>query len=238
MSLGVKCPSCNQNLSAPESSRGGSVQCGACKQVFTVPADAPTLATPSGGGAWPPGAPGLWAGPTRGDEVYQTYFKLNDVSPTELADWKNWRTTSFSTAGAILLDIFTCEIFGLIYYGLKFGEIPKVSREDFGTGKAIGFSFIPYFNLYWIFKFWLGLCDRVNLQLRLRGMNYLVLSRELAMAICILQVCSVIPYLGCLTAIACMICREIFIGKMQQAINAVAREQTFGAQGFAPPPGT
>ncbi len=245
MGVEVTCPLCKQKLSAPETSRGGPVRCSVCNQVFNVPADAPVLATPSGA----PGGPGMGTvppsgtvpsygmGPTRGDEVYQLYFNLGSVGEQELACWKSWRTTEFSTAGAILLDIVTCGLFGLIYYGLKFDEIPKVSREDFGAGKAIGFSFIPYFNLYWVFKFWLGLCDRVNFQLRLRGMNHLLLPRDLAMAVCVLRVCSCIPYLGCLAIIAEIVCREILIGKLQQAINVVAQQQLYAPlpQGFVPP---
>ncbi|MDD5591620.1 MAG: hypothetical protein PHY18_06845, partial [Dehalococcoidales bacterium] len=42
---------------------------------------------------------------------------------------------------------------------------------DFGAGRAIGFWFIPGFNLYWVFRFCLRLVDRVNFQLRLRGLK-------------------------------------------------------------------
>ena len=158
-----------------------------------------------------------------GDEVYDVKFNLQPVDQAVLDSWKTWRPNSFSTPGAILLDIFTCGLFGLIYYGLFFGELPKVSNKDFGVGQAIGFSFIPYFSLYWIFRFWWGLCDRINLQLRLRGQQQLLLPRELATAMCILFVCSLIPYAGILAAIAGFVCREIFIGKMQNAVNMLAK---------------
>jgi hypothetical protein len=44
-----------------------------------------------------------------------------------------------------------------------------IKHDDFKARRAIGFMFIPFFNVYWQFRFWLRLVDRVNLQLRLRG---------------------------------------------------------------------
>ena len=68
-----------------------------------------------------------------------------------------------------MLSIITLGIFGLVYMGLKHGQLPKVKSNDPGAGKAIGFWFIPFFHYYWIFVFWLRLVDRINFQYRLRG---------------------------------------------------------------------
>ena len=41
--------------------------------------------------------------------------------------------------------------------------------NDFGAGKGIGYNFIPFYNLYWGFRFVNAINDRLNFQLRLRG---------------------------------------------------------------------
>ena len=213
MGILVTCPGCGRTLDAPAESVGRTVRCTSCNREFVLQA-------PAGGAQ--AGATG--AGPAYGDEVYGAGFNLQAVEPSLLNYWKSWRPTSFSVAGAVILDIVTCGLFGLIYYGLKFGELPKASRNDFGAGKGIGFMFIPYFNFYWIFRFWLGLCDRINLQMRMRLPQEEQLPRNIALAICILQLCGIIPYAGILAAIGAMVCREIFVAKMQGVINRLAGE--------------
>ncbi len=232
MNVTITCPGCGQSQQVPSESLQQKVFCSSCGRDLTQPQSAQPQA--QGGYAYPPpyGLPGY------GDEVYQQTFNLAGVDPAVLQSWRRWFPTSFSTAGAILLDIFTCGLFGLIFYGIKFSDLPKISRNDFGAGKGIGFCFIPYFNFYWIFRFWWGLCDRLNLQLRLAGQEQLRLSRDLATWVAILNVACVIPYLGMLVAVGETICREIFIGKMQQAINALAALQNppaHSAPAYPPP---
>jgi len=269
----VNCLGCGIALNVPDEAKGRQVRCTGCGHVFMVPVDgavpadaapfpqpAAPFPQPQFGPAAFQGAPGAYQ-PSYGDEVYQDNFNLQNVHPNTRAYWCSWRPETFSTAGAILLDIFTCSLFGLIYYGLKFSELPKASRNDFTAGKAIGFMFIPIFNLYWMFRFWLGLCDRINLQIRLRGRTDLLLSRALAKTVCILSVLQgglqfigmivyfgmfgalalggrqanpgmmvfpsmvflgLLQLLGTAIVLAYLVCREIFIGKMQTAINVMA----------------
>lgn len=223
MGIMVSCTSCRQMLDVPAELIGHEVRCSLCGQTFTAQTGtAATADEPAGQAAAGPGYGQAMAGLQYGDEVYQPGFDLGRVNPATLNFWRCWRPTSFSVAGAVLLDIFTCGLFGLIYYGIKFGELPKTSRNDFGAGQAIGFMFIPYFSIYWQFRFWLGLCDRVNLQLRLRGGFVPPLSRNLALTICILNVCCIVPYAGIVALLAAMVCREIFIAQVQSAINIIA----------------
>ena len=69
----------------------------------------------------------------------------------------------------VVLSIFTFGIFGVIYLQIKQGQLPVVKADDPSTGRAIGFMFIPFFNLYWYFIVWPRLVDRINFQYRLRG---------------------------------------------------------------------
>ena len=48
-----------------------------------------------------------------------------------------------------LLDIFTCGLFTLIWFGLLHGKLPRVRHNDPGALRAILFMLIPVFNIYW-----------------------------------------------------------------------------------------
>ena len=67
------------------------------------------------------------------------------------------------------MSIITFGIFGAIYLQLNQSMLPVVKHDDPSAGKAIGFMFIPFFNLYWYFVVWPRLVDRINFQYRLRG---------------------------------------------------------------------
>lgn len=124
----------------------------------------------------------------------------------------------FSVAGAVLLHIFTLGLFSLVYYGLSHSNFPKIKANDFSAGKAIGFRFIPFFNIYWKFVFDLRLVDKINLQLRLRGIKYHV-SRDLILTNRIL---GVIPYLNVLTL---SVLSPICIGVIQKGINKIVQNK-------------
>ncbi|HEV3129547.1 MAG TPA: hypothetical protein VGY32_11225 [Solirubrobacteraceae bacterium] len=103
-------------------------------------------------------------------DLYHPATDLNTaLSPEQREELKQNQLTSFSTPGAIILNIITLGLFGTIYYGLKSDALPKVKPDDPSGGKFIGFSFIPLFNIYWFFVAWPRLMDRINFQYRLRG---------------------------------------------------------------------
>ena len=89
-----------------------------------------------------------------------------------------------------LLNIVTLGLFPLIHFGIMHDRLPRASHNDPTAGKAIGFQFIPYFNMYWIFFSSLRLCDRLNLQLQLRNRPERA-PRGLVIAACVF---TVIPY--------------------------------------------
>lgn len=210
------CPYCHRDISLQPVPPGSQVSCPACGGLFVyIEASQPNPYTP-------PSAPVVPYGARVGDEVYGPYFDLNRVDGPTLATWSAFVPDRFETALAVILNLVTCGLFGIIYYGLKHGELPKISREDPGAGKAIGFCFIPYFNLYWIFRFWPGLVDRITLQLRLRNKLESAPSRSLATACCILTIIGVVPYFGCLAALANIVTSAILVSQIQSALNTLA----------------
>jgi uncharacterized protein DUF2510 len=111
---------------------------------------------------------------------YDKRFDLNQLSPEQREEYKQHTLTEFPTWAVVVLSILTLGIFGTIYHGLKHSRLPLVKSDDFTAGKGIGFLFIPFFNLYWVFVFWLRLVDRINFQYRLRGASDPI-SRDLTL---------------------------------------------------------
>jgi len=162
---------------------------------------------PGYGGAVPP-------------NVYAETTILEQVlTPEQRQQYMQNRLTSFPTWAVVVLHFLTIGIFTTIYQGLKFDKLPPVKHDDFGAGKAIGFLFIPFFNLYWIFRFWLSLTDRINFQFRLRGQQPAV-SRGIILANCIV---GLIPYLG--WVVAALILSPIAVAQLQSATNRLAAER-------------
>ncbi len=130
---------------------------------------------------------------------------------------------SFSGGVVVLLHFVTLGIFTFIWFNLMHGRMPKTRHDDPSAGKAIGFLFIPFYNLYWVFFTYLRLIDRVNQQRVARGLPGTL--RGFTMAVCIL---SVIPYVNYVNF---LIIWPIWAGLMQGSVNelATATVQTSGA---------
>ncbi len=103
-------------------------------------------------------------------DVYNPVFDLSRLSSEQQNSFMQHQFTyTFSIDAVIGMHFITLGLFTLIYFGLKHSRLLMIKHDDFKAGRAIGFMFIPFFNLYWQFRFWLRLVDRVTLQLRLRG---------------------------------------------------------------------
>src|SRR5512133_2977034 len=62
-------------------------------------------------------------------------------------------------------------------------------------GKAVGFLFIPFFNLYWIFEAFPGLVRDTNAYIQRHGLPIRMQDAGLATAFCILTLLCLVPYL-------------------------------------------
>jgi hypothetical protein len=180
------------------------------KQRILNPSAAPQPAPPS---YQAHGGSGFLTGP-------QAYAGVPHSLPFSMADAGHraqHRLTRFEPAVVIILHFVTFGLFTFIWFGLKHGQLPVVAQDDPSAGKAIGFMFIPFFNIfYWNFIFWMRLCDRINLQLALRGLPPKA-PKGLAQATCI---CTLIPYVGGLLNF--FILMPILAGTLQSAINMLA----------------
>lgn len=106
-----------------------------------------------------------------GIDPYSAFFDGRGLDDSQRESFKRNTLTEFSTGLHIFLFLITGGLFTTIYFGILHGRLPKIKNDDPSTGKAIGFLFIPVFNYYWVFFFYLRLVDRLNLQLKLRGLH-------------------------------------------------------------------
>ena len=114
------------------------------------------------------------------------------------------------------------------------GKLPKVRPDDPSAEKAIGFCFIPFFNLYWIFFTFRRLCLRLDEQRDLYGLPPARLG-WLATTSCVL---TVIPYANFLFGFPFVI--PVFAGNIQALVNELVKRSATSAPRMAlsatPPP--
>ncbi|MFO0757760.1 MAG: hypothetical protein U0359_14795 [Byssovorax sp.] len=151
-----------------------------------------------------------------GANVYKA--GLGHLSEGERAALTHHTLRAFPTWAAVLLHFVTFGLFPFIHFNLTHDRLPAAESDDPSAGKAIGFSFIPYFNFYWIVFNFLRLTDRLNLQYRLRGRPD-PLSRGFMTFVAVV---SVIPYLNIL--LAWTVLWPIAIIMLQRSVNALAAE--------------
>lgn len=150
--------------------------------------------------------------------IYDPYFDLSSLSDRQRSEFRRHQLPAFSTDGVMILHLLTMGIFTLIYFGLMHSKLPMIKHDDFKARRAIGFCFIPFFNLYWVFRCWLRLVDRVNFQTTIRGLAPTI-SRRLMLATVIV---SVIPGVNLASVVMYAICA----GQIQGACNRIVPEES------------
>lgn len=149
-------------------------------------------------------------------------YKEQDISNLPKRDIENMKHNSLviklHVAWAVVLNILTFWTFSIFYYWLIHSDLPKIKEDDFSAWKAIWFLFIPFFNIYRIFVFWLRLVDRINFQYTLRGYEKPI-SRKLTIAYLI--ICC-IPYVN---LVSIFILENILVYQIQNTINTLVDEK-------------
>lgn len=103
------------------------------------------------------------------------------------------RLERFSILWLLAANFFTLGLFGNVWLNLMHDKMPKNRPNDPSAAKAIGFLFIPLFNMVWLFITYSRLMNRINEQRQLRGMSRSA-PRGLAIASCIVVVVSIVSY--------------------------------------------
>lgn len=97
-------------------------------------------------------------------------------------------------------------------------------------GKAVGFSFIPFYNLYWLFPAFWGLAKDYNSYINKTGAADYRLNEGMFVTYCILVLSMLIPIAGYLTLIPGTIINFMVINQMCNGINHLAEGKTMLAQ--------
>ena len=137
------------------------------------------------------------------------------------------RLNKFPIVASVLLHYLTFGTFSAIFYNFQHGNLPRLRHDDPGAGKAIGFLFIPFFNLYWVFFTYIRLCDRIAEQRMFLGLehkNY----KGLGIAVCAVML---IPYIGLLSW---LILAPIFFGLLQGSINEIVQASPHAGMTYHP----
>jgi hypothetical protein len=122
-----------------------------------------------------------------------------------------------------LLYIYSTVIFCILLY--KSWQQIQDNQARTTPGKAVGFTFIPFFNFYWIFVSYWGFARDYNKYIQRTQLNIPVLNEPLFLTYCILILCTMVPYIGSLVMIACLVFEIMVSNKMINAVNNIREIQ-------------
>jgi serine/threonine protein kinase len=153
--------------------------------------------------------------------VYTTmvspYRAPQALSEQEKYQLRHHTLKHFPVWGAVLLHYLTFGLFSMIHFGLQHDRFPEAQSNDPNAAKAVGFMFIPYFNLYWGVFAPYRLAERINLQTQIRGRGDAVSKTFILVS----AIFGIFPYLNILFGIPFW---GIGVYQLQKAINALADE--------------
>ena len=123
--------------------------------------------------------------------------------------------------GVIAAVVFYCFIMH------KLWSIIPANVAKTTPGKAVGLSFVPFFNFYWNFVAFHGLAQALNAETKRNSILNKEVNEGMSLTYCILICCSIIPYLGILTSIAALVIWILTIKQMKDAGIALIQKNNF-----------
>ena len=134
-----------------------------------------------------------------------------------------------STVGFILffLGIPASIAAAVIQYILlyKYWETIQSIHPRTTPGKAVGYLFIPFFSIYWIWEAYHGLSKDMNAYMNINNVPGDRINEGLSLAYCILIWCSIIPYVNFFTSPAAGIIFIILMFRWKNAATRIITQQ-------------
>jgi hypothetical protein len=124
---------------------------------------------------------------------------------------------------ALLLATYSTVISCILLY--KAWEAIQTGHPRTTPGRAVGFLFIPFFNLYWMFQAVWGYALDYNKYVSQTGATSFRLNDKLFLSLPILTLAIVIPYLGSLAGIGQLVVGFICINSVCDAVNHLAAHE-------------
>lgn len=91
-------------------------------------------------------------------------------------------------------------------------------------GKAVGYSFIPFFNFYWWYVAFVGLVKDINIYCRERAIPAKV-DEGMALAYYILLLTTIIPYVGMVTALGSIVVGIILTKQITETVIMIIKNK-------------
>lgn len=110
----------------------------------------------------------------------------------------------------------------ILIFLYKAWDLIQDGQARTSPGKAIGFLFIPFFNLYWMFVALWGLCVDLNRYAQNRGINARAASANLMLAALIMELCSIIPLIGPILGLVSVILGLIALNSVKNGCVDIA----------------
>lgn len=103
----------------------------------------------------------------------------------------------------------------------RFWTLIQDGKARTSPGVAVGFCFIPFFNFYWMYVAWVGLAKDTNLYLYENKIPAKPINENLAIAWFVVYLCTIIPYIGILIAIAALVIKIILLKQFTEAAKQI-----------------
>ena len=178
----------------------------------------------------PPPPPSPAAGPT-GMPV-RPYFYTPDTFKNLYMWW--WILIAVGVVTLLifigLFALLAAFVLGLIFIYKSWNQIQDGYQKT-TPGKAVGFMFIPFFNLYWPFVCLWGLSQDLNAYTKRHNIPAQPVSESLALTFCILTICSILPLLGILASLGSIVIVFIMFNQFKNASAAIAQHMGGPSQG-------
>lgn len=157
--------------------------------------------------------------------AYSSTFKTPEMEVKELNDLFMWfwicLIGSIFTFG--LSAIASIVLFMIILYRNWLLIQDGYARTT--PGKAVGFLFIPFFNLYWIFEAFSGLVKDTNAYIIRHALPIKMQDEGIATAYCVLTLLMLVPYLDGLVAIALLVIQIIMAKNFRDSAIALIQNK-------------
>ncbi len=157
--------------------------------------------------------------------VYGTPYKTPEMEIKEMNDLFLWfwicLAASIFTFG--LSAIASMVLFYIILY--RNWQLIQDGYARTTPGKAVGFLFIPFFNLYWIFEAFPGLVRDTNAYIQRYNLPVKMQETGLASAFCILTLLCLVPYLNFVVAIALLVIQIIMAKNFRDSAVALIQNR-------------
>jgi len=128
-----------------------------------------------------------------------------------------------------LAMIYSTVIMCILVY--KMWKAIQDGHERTTPGKAVGFLFIPFFNLYWIFQAFWGFSVDYNAFIERHSITANKLPVGLFLTYAILSAASAVPYLGILPGMAAFVILMILVVMICNAVNVLPDVASAGQAG-------